>query len=36
MKGRIEDLGGTMSVHSAPGQGTEIEFHVPAAEGAPT
>ena len=36
MKGRIEDLGGSMSVHSAPGQGTEIEFHVPAARGAPT
>jgi len=36
MKGRIEDLGGSMSVHSAPGQGTEIEFHVPTAEGAPT
>ena len=32
MKGRIEDLGGTMRVHSAPGNGTEIEFRVPANE----
>ena len=36
MKGRIEDLGGSMSVHSAPGRGTEIEFHLPMAEGATT
>ncbi|HVM33951.1 MAG TPA: ATP-binding protein [Actinomycetota bacterium] len=28
MKGRIEDLGGTMSVSSAPGRGTEIEFRL--------
>jgi signal transduction histidine kinase len=28
MKGRIEDLGGTMCVHSAPGQGTEVEFRL--------
>jgi signal transduction histidine kinase len=33
MKGRIEDLGGSMRVHSAPGRGTEIEFRVPTAEG---
>jgi signal transduction histidine kinase len=33
MKGRIEELGGSMSVHSAPGRGTEIEFHLPTAEG---
>ena len=33
MKGRIEELGGSMSVHSAPGRGTEIEFHLPVAEG---
>ena len=36
MKGRIEDLGGSMSVHSAPGQGTEIEFRVPTAARAST
>ncbi|MDQ3645582.1 MAG: hypothetical protein M3345_01450 [Actinomycetota bacterium] len=30
MKGRIEDLGGTMSVDSEPGRGTEIEFRLPA------
>jgi signal transduction histidine kinase len=29
MKGRIEELGGTMHVVSAPGQGTEVEFRVP-------
>jgi signal transduction histidine kinase len=29
MKGRIVDLGGTMTVDSAPGRGTEIEFRVP-------
>jgi signal transduction histidine kinase len=28
MKGRIEDLGGTMSVSSGPGRGTEIEFRL--------
>lgn len=28
MKGRVEDLGGRMSVTSSPGKGTEIEFHV--------
>lgn len=29
MKGRIEELGGTMRVDSSPGRGTEIEFHLP-------
>lgn len=29
MKGRVEDLGGRMSVTSSPGNGTEIEFRVP-------
>lgn len=29
MKGRIEDLGGRMRVHTAPGAGTEVEFRVP-------
>ena len=28
MKGRIEGLGGTMQVHSAPGHGTEVEFRL--------
>lgn len=30
MKGRIEDLGGTMRIQTAPGAGTEVEFRVPA------
>jgi signal transduction histidine kinase len=29
MRGRIEGLGGVMLVHSAPGQGTEVEFRLP-------
>jgi len=29
MKGRIEDLGGTMRIHTAPGKGTEVEFRLP-------
>ena len=29
MKGRIEGLGGTMRVRTAPGRGTEIEFRLP-------
>jgi signal transduction histidine kinase len=29
MRGRIADLGGTTTVHSTPGQGTEVEFWVP-------
>ncbi|MGH2723274.1 MAG: sensor histidine kinase [Actinomycetota bacterium] len=33
MKGRIEDLGGTMRVDSSLGAGTEVEFRIPAAEG---
>ena len=27
--GRVRDLGGTVSVHSTPGQGTEVELRVP-------
>ncbi|WP_218005784.1 MacS family sensor histidine kinase [Actinomadura hibisca] len=30
IRGRIRDLGGTVAVHSAPGEGTEIEMTVPA------
>ena len=33
MKGRVEDLGGTMTVRSTSGVGTEIEFQVPIPEG---
>ena len=29
MKGRAEDLGGTMTITSGPGSGTEVEFKVP-------
>jgi signal transduction histidine kinase len=29
MKGRIEDLGGSMQIDSAPGRGTEVEFRLP-------
>jgi len=29
IRGRIADLGGTVRVHSAPGQGTEVEMTVP-------
>ncbi|NMO53924.1 hypothetical protein HH310_22425 [Actinoplanes sp. TBRC 11911] len=32
MKGRIADLGGITTIHSAPGEGTEVEFWVPAAD----
>jgi signal transduction histidine kinase len=32
MKGRIEDLGGTMLLSSAPGKGTQVEFRVPVEE----
>jgi signal transduction histidine kinase len=32
MKGRVEDLGGTMTVTTAPGKGTEIEFVVPTGD----
>jgi signal transduction histidine kinase len=31
MRGRIEDLGGTMRIRTAPGAGTEVEFRLPAA-----
>jgi len=30
MKGRIEDLGGTMRIDTSPGKGTEVEFRFPA------
>ena len=33
MKGRIEDLGGTMVVRSGAGRGTEVEFLLPEGEG---
>ena len=33
MKGRVEDLGGAMLVHTGPERGTEIEFRLPTAEG---
>lgn len=29
MRGRIRDLGGTTTIHSRPGDGTEVEFWVP-------
>jgi signal transduction histidine kinase len=29
MRGRISELGGTMSVHTVPGEGTEVEFRLP-------
>ncbi|MGH2757520.1 MAG: ATP-binding protein [Actinomycetota bacterium] len=31
MKGRAEDLGGTMKVTTEPGRGTEVEFRIPKA-----
>jgi signal transduction histidine kinase len=33
IRGRIRDLGGTVSITSAPGQGTEVELRVPHADG---
>jgi signal transduction histidine kinase len=30
MKGRIEEMGGTMAIHTSPGAGTEVEFRVMA------
>jgi signal transduction histidine kinase len=33
MKGRIADLGGTTTVRTAPGRGTEVEFRIPIGEG---
>ncbi|WP_412542415.1 DUF5931 domain-containing protein [Longispora sp. K20-0274] len=35
MRGRAEDLGGTMSLVTAPGQGAEVEFRVPRTAGRP-
>lgn len=32
MRGRIEQVGGTMSIASTPGRGTEVEFRIPADE----
>lgn len=32
MRGRIEQAGGTMSIASTPGRGTEVEFRIPADE----
>ncbi|MDQ3956701.1 MAG: ATP-binding protein, partial [Actinomycetota bacterium] len=32
IKGRVEDLGGTMVVKSSPGSGTEVELCVPRSE----
>jgi signal transduction histidine kinase len=32
MKGRVEELGGTMRIQSAPGRGTEVELRIPAGE----
>ena len=29
IRGRVRDLGGTVAVHSGPGQGTEVELRVP-------
>ena len=29
IRGRIADLGGTVRINSAPGQGTEVELAVP-------
>lgn len=34
MKGRIEDLGGSMRLVTSPGHGTEIEFRIPGPDGA--
>jgi signal transduction histidine kinase len=32
MKGRVNDLGGAMTVTSQPGHGTEIELRVPKSQ----
>lgn len=32
MKGRVEDLGGRMTIDSEPGRGTEVEFWIPVGE----
>lgn len=34
IRGRVEDLGGRVTVDSAPGRGTEVEMHVPVPGGA--
>jgi signal transduction histidine kinase len=36
IRGRIEDVGGSVSVLSAPGEGTEVELRVPRARGRTT
>jgi signal transduction histidine kinase len=36
MRGRIEQVGGTMRIRSAPGRGTEVEFRIPGAGGGAT
>lgn len=33
IKGRVEDLGGTVRVETAPGAGTEVELRIPAGDG---
>lgn len=33
MKGRVEDLGGSMKIDSRPGAGTEVEFKIPSRSG---
>ena len=30
IKGRVEQLGGSLRVHSRPGAGTEVELRIPA------
>ena len=32
MRGRVRDLGGTLSLHTGPGEGTEWEIVVPRKE----
>jgi signal transduction histidine kinase len=36
MRERVELLGGTLTIHSAPGEGTRIEAEIPAGGGKPT
>jgi signal transduction histidine kinase len=35
VRGRLADVGGSVAVHSAPGQGTEVELVLPKASSAP-
>ncbi|BCB78079.1 hypothetical protein Pflav_044890 [Phytohabitans flavus] len=35
MRGRITDLGGTMTIHSRPGEGAEVEFWLPRTKASP-